>query len=325
MTAATELYNLTSCSTSTTSISVEGALFEAVLEDASSMNKILHELHHQGDHSVLVITKDGLNLITNHEKTFQISAFFAAATFQKFHFNPDRYTYINFRFILDEFIECLNLLRDDPTDESDSGDCITSLQICYKRRGDPLRLRLENNSNCSINCDLRGFNMPDSSIFCPMEFQEDEETAVILFDSRKLYEYVSGLDLNTSDFVNLFMDRNEIPVALSTKSTAMGEVKLEIAKNDIDVIKCPIRISDNMIFHNNYRTGFMKPALEALKTSSHMKMTCGASGLLCTQHFHTKQDYNQGPSSDYMIETNPAHRTRSSVKYFILAEAKTLE
>lgn len=343
---------------STISNQDERYIFEVGLEDVSTMNKVLHELHHSDDHSVLVVDKEGLRLITNGEKTFQISAFFAASTFHKFDFDFDLHEYINFRFILKEFIECLNLLRDDTMEDKDrllnmddlsrTGETMkTSLEIVYRKRGDPLRLKLENSSNCVINCELKAFNLVGDSMFSHMAFGSCEDIAVIVFDSKKLYDYISGIDLVTCDFVDLRLQQCEVPVKISTKSTQLGEVELEISSEETSVIKRELRVSNGCQFSFSYRTQFIKPALDALKFSTHMKLKCGSSGLLCIEHFHGVRDVNKsdGPfirpvtadtnsdgyiatsqhSLEYMTDYNHPQRKRSSVEYFILSEAKPVD
>lgn len=282
-------------------------IFTARLDDVTTMNKILHELHHADDHSVLVITEYGMRLITAGEKTFQVSAYFAASTFQLFKL--ESLDQVNFRFILRDFIESLNLLRNDPIVEGDKiqldvGDdgftsdmMKTSLQIEYKKKGGPLRLRLENKSNYIINCELKAFNMPSDSLFRPLIFLDSEETAVILLNSKKFYDFVSGLDLVSSDHVDLTMCRGETPLILRTTSTSLVEVELEIPFNE-DIIKREMIASDNCLFSFNYRTQFIKPALEASKNSAFVEIKCGSSGLLCIEHFQPKQD---GPSIVYFI------------------------
>lgn len=232
---------------------------------------------------------------------------------------------------------------DDSTRQSEQ--IKTSLEIRYKKRGEPLQLRLENGSSCVINCDLKAFNMPGDSMFAPMAFSNDEETAVIVFDSKKLYEYASGLDLVSSEFVDLVMGRGSVPVKFSTKSTVLGEVELEITERDSEIIKREIMVSDNFLFSFSYRSQFMKPALEALRTSTYMKMRCGSSGLLCLEHFHGVRDVNKTDnrpfirpadngngymgvtqsSYEYVTDYNQPQRKRSSVEYFILSEVKPMD
>lgn len=329
----------------------DDSIFTAGLDDVTTMSRILHELHHADDHSVLVITRDGIRLITAGEKTFQVSAYFAASTFQRFNFDYENYHQVNFRFMLKDFIECLNLLRDDPIVEGDKiqqddrqqNDLIkTSLYIQYRKKGDPLKLRLENKSNYVINCDLRAFNLPSDTMFCPLAFLDSEETAVILLNSKRLYEYVSGLDLISSEFVQLVMGRGEVPLKLSTKSTLLGEVELEITSNETEIIKREIVVSDNCLFSFSYKTQFIKPALEALRSSALMQMRCGSSGLLCIEHFHPVDRSSigrdgpfirpdnvymppQASSIDIMTDYNQPQNKRSSVEYFILSEAKPID
>lgn len=298
---------------------IDDSIFIAGLDDVTSMNKILHELHHADDHSVLVITQNGLRLITAGEKTFQVSAYFAASTFQKYRFNLEEHHQVNFRFMLKDFIECLNLLRDDPivdgdrmqnlADAEQSSDMMkTSLLIRYRKRGDPLRLRLENNSNYVISCDLKAFNLPSDTMFRPLAFLDSEDTAVIVLNSKRLYEYVSGLDLFSSEYVYLSMSRGEVPLRMCTQSTQLGEVELEITENEKEIIVNDILVSENCHFNFTYKAQFMRPALEALRTSSLMQMRCGTSGLLCIEHFHG---------------TDRQQNKRSSVEYFILSEVNS--
>ena len=317
-------------------------IFEALLEDASTMNKILHELHHPDDQSVLPITSEGLRLITTGEKAFQISAFFAASTFHKFNFNSD---YVNFRLSLKDFIESLNLLRDEPIEDGDMkrnphDDSsrqpfeynTTSLLIRYRNRGLPLELKLENKSNYLVNGGLKAFNLPDDSRYYPIDFKDDEEIADIVFDSKRLWDWVSGLDLVSSEFVDLVMGKSDIPVRFLTKSFTLGEAELELSADDTEMIRREIRVSDNVLYGFSYRTQFMKPALEALKNSTFMKMRCGSSGLLCIEHFHGVKDVNKSSSLncvgsnekllEYMTDYNQPRRKISSVEYFILSESK---
>jgi len=307
----------------------EKYIFEIGLEDVSAMNKILHELHHSDDHCVLVVNEDGISLITNGEKTFQISAFFAASTFQTFEFDSERFDHINFRFIMRDFIECLNLLRDDPMEEKDrllnvddpsrSGELMkTSLLIVYRKEGDRIKLRLENNSNYTINCELKAFNLAGDAIFSPMVFNAGEDTAVIVFDSKKLYEYVSGMDFVTCDFVSLLLEQGHVPLRIRTKSTQLGEVELEIKIEETEIIRRELRLSSGSQFSFSYRTQFIKPALDALKCSSFMKLKCGSSGLLCIEHFHGVA--TEWP--EFFKDNNQPRRKRSSVEYFILSEVR---
>lgn len=312
------------------------SIFTAGLDDVTTMSKILYELHHADDQSVLVIRSDGIRLITAGEKTFQVSAYFAKSIFQRFKFNTENYNQVNFRFMLRDFIESLNLLRDDPIVENDKVQVedgqandisTTSLYIQYRRKGDPLKLRLENKSNYVINCDLKAFNLPNDSMFYPLAFLEGEETAEIVLNSKKLFEYVSGLDLVSSDYVHLVMGRGEVPLKLSTRSTLLGEVELEITQNESDIIKQEIVVSDNCLFSFSYKTQFMKPALEALRTSAFMQMRCGSSGLLSIEHFHPVDKFNQRGEPSFSRSENSYNQSqnkRSSVEYFILSESKLI-
>lgn len=274
----------------TSSGSSGGCLFEARLEDLSTMNKVLNEIGNIDDQSVLIVTKDGLRLVTAGEKTFQISAFFAQTTFKRFLFNSEE-PHIYFKFMLKDFIENLNLLPEDLSNE-DADDSKrdfdfnrTSLEIRYKGRGEPLRFRLENKSNLFINCDIKAFMMPN--VFTPMDFAEEEDMATIECDSKRLHEFVSGLDLISSEYVKLLMRQDWVPLIFSTESALLGEVELKIPKCDKEIYLSDIVVSDSSYFFNNYyRTQFIKPALDALKTSTKVKMRCGSSGLLCLEHFH---------------------------------------
>lgn len=325
----------------------EDAIFTAGLDDVTTMSKILQELHHADDHSVLVITQSGIRLITAGEKTFQVSAYFASSTFQRFNFDHENHDQITFRFMLRDFIESLNLLRDDPIIDSDKaapddcqqGDLMrTSLYIQYRRKGEPLRLRLENKSNYVINCDLKAFSLPNGSIYFPLGFPEDDETAVILLNSKRFYDYVSGLDFVSSEFVHLIMGRGDVPIRLSTKSTQLGEAELEITRNETEIIRREIVVSDNCLFSFSYKTQSIRPALEALKSSALTQMKCGSSGLLCIEHFHptdkrggTQFVAPDGPyncsqnSMDFISQYNHPQNKRSSVEYFILSEAKPID
>lgn len=328
----------------------DDSIFTAGLDDVSSMNKILHELHHSDEYSVLVINEEGLRLITAGEKAFQVSAFFSAASFQRFEFDKNLYNQITLKFTLRDFIESLNLLRDDPLTEGDklqldddlqSEPMKTSLYIQYRKKGEPLKLKLENKSNYVINCDLKGFNLTPDTVFRPLGFLDSEETAIIVFNSKRLYDFVSGLDLVSSDFVHLVMGRGEVPIKLSTKSTLLGEVELEITENETEIIKREMIVSDNCLFSFSYRTQFIKPALEALRTSKFSQMKCGSSGLLCIEHIHPNNEtrssardgafmrpdnvYLSQNSMDFVTDYNQPQNKRSSVEYFILSEAKPID
>lgn len=330
------------------------AIFTAGLDDVTTMSRILHEVHHADDHSVLEITQDGIRIITAVGKTFQVSAFFAASAFQRYKFDYDNYNRIHFRFMLRDFIESLNLLRDDPIvegdkvlqqDEREEQDLIkTSLYIQYRKKGSPLKLRLENKSNYVINCDLNAFNSASDQWFQPLAFTDFEEHAMIVLNSRKFYEYVSGLDLVLSANVHLVMSRGEVPLKLSTKSTELGEAELEITHNEIEIIKKEIVVTDNCLFSFNYKTQFIKPALDALRASNFIRMKCSSNGLLCIEHFHEdisdlnstldcaflRQKNDNFMSStqnaiDITTDFNQPQRKRSSVEYFILSEARPID
>lgn len=328
----------------------DDSIFTAGLDDVTTMSKILHDLHSGEEHSVLVITSEGVRLITAGEKTFQVSAFFASSTFQRFKFDSENYHQVNFRFMLRDFIESLNLLRDDPIVEGDkqfddgqSGDTTkTSLYIQYRKKGDPLKLKLENKSNYVINCDIKAFNLPMDSMFCPLAFLDGEETAIILLDSKKLYEYVSGLDLVSSEYVHFHMGRGDVPLKLTTYSTLLGEVELEITSNETEIIKKEISVSVNCIFSFSYKSKFFKPAIEALRNSTITQIKCGSSGLLCVEHFPSmptnRANRDGGPfmrgdnnylgselSLDSMTDYNQPQNKKSSVEYFILSEAKPID
>lgn len=333
----------------------DDAILTAGLDDVTTMSRILHEVHHAEDHSVLEITQDGIRIITAVGKTFQVSAFFAASVFQRYKFDRDNHEQVHFRFMLRDFIESLNLLRDDPIVEGDKvplqdegaedNDLMkTSLYIQYRKKGAPLKLRLENKSNYVINCDLNAFNSASDQWFYPLAFAEFEEYAIIALNSRKFYEYVSGLDLVSSLHVHLVMGRGEVPLKLSTKSTELGEVELEITHNEIEIIRREIIVSDNCLFSFSYKTQFIKPALDALRTSSFIRMKCSSSGLLCIEHFHedlpdsrstldgpfmrpntTKFMTSTQNEPDIMTDFNQPQKKRSSVEYFILSEARPID
>lgn len=309
--------------------------FSAKLNDINCINRLLHYVD---DFSILTISQDGI-LITTGESNFQVSANLPASTFQRFELDDQEFGQLSFRFMLNDFIECLNLLRRDLA-SGDEDSAQTSLEIEYKKRGSPLRLRLQNQSNCVINCDLKAFNMPGDSRFTPLKFRDGEDIAVILLNSKKFYDYVSGLDLVSSDHVHLVMGRGETPIRLSTNSSSLGEVELEIPQNESDIIKREIIVSDNCLFSFSYKTQFMKPALEALKSSSLVQIKCGSSGLLCIEHFHPSDKFKRDgpflrPDNTYMVtqttlsdiisENMQPQDKKSSIEYFILSEAKPIE
>lgn len=281
-------------------------LFTVRLDDVTTMTIILNELHHADDQSVLAINQDGIRIITAGEKVFQVSAFFARSIFQLFEFEANHQ--VNFRFVLRDFIATLNLPLDDPIAEGDKlmlddqqpNDYMkTSLFMQYRKQGEPIRMKLENKSNCVVECDLKAFNLPSNSIFCPLAFHDSEDFAMIDLNSKKLYEYVSGLDF-TGEHVHVVMGKGEVPLKLST-SSATGEVDIEIPSNEVEIITKVV--SDNTLHSFGYRTQLIKPALEALKTSLSMRMKIGCSGLLCIEHFHEAEV--------------------SSVQYFIKSETLT--
>lgn len=318
----------------------DDSLFTVGLDDASTMTKILHELHHADDQSVLAINQDGIRVITAGEKVFQVSAFFARSIFQHFKFDTDHQ--VNFRFVLRDFIATLNLPLDDPIAEGDKvvpEDCQpndymkTSLFMQYRKKGEPIRMRLENKTNCVVECDLRAFNMPSNSVFCPLAFHDSEDFAMIHLNSKRLYEYVSGLDF-TGEHVHVVMGRGEIPLKMCTSSTATGEVELEITNNETDIINKVV--CENIVYNFSYKTQLIKPALEALRTSNSMRMKIGSSGLLCIEHFHeemkqpceqptTRRTNGYGLSSQSSVNSanlfQPQNKI-SSVEYFIQSETK---
>ena len=324
---------------------VTDPIFEIALDDASTITKILQELNLLDDKALLMVNNDGMRLILNSEKSFQISAFFAASTFNKFIYNSEQHGQVNFRFLLNEFIECLYLLRDDQVDDrenrlyqmddhSRSGDTTkTSLELRYKSKGDVLRLKLANNSNCEVECGIKAFNLPDLSTVSPMTFNIGEDTASIGFDSKKLYDYISGIDLTSSDLVNLHLQQGRVPVKICTRSILLGEVELEICDQDSEIIVRELTVSSGCQFAFNYRTKFMKLALEALKTSIYMKLKCSSGGLLCTEHFYGMRDLLKpnladlmgADSMEYMTDKNTPPERKSSVEYFITAEAHPIE
>lgn len=278
----------------------DDAVFTAELEDITTMSKVLQELHHAGDHAVLNITREGMKFVSADEKTFQVSAHFTSSIFQRFKLDEETLV-VNFRFMLRDFIECLNLLRDTPTNEEDNqqSDILkTSLYIQYRAKGDPLRLRMENNSNYVINCDLKAFNLMNS-MFCPLVFIEDDY-ATIMMDSKKLQDFVSGLDLNSSESLKITLSKGPTPIKMSTRGL-FGEVELEITSNESDIIIEGLMVSVNCWFSFSYKTQFIKPALEALRASSTVRIKCATSGLLCVEH----------------------QINRSSVEYFILCDTNT--
>lgn len=334
----------------------EASIFAAGLDDVTTMSSILQELYHADEQSVLSITSEGIRLITAGEKTFQVSAFFAASNFQRYIFDERNQGRVHFRLALKDFIECLNLLRDDPIVEGDKvpaeenqrGDTMTtSLWLQYRKIGEPLRLKLENKTNYVIECQLTGYSRPYDSKFCPLAFQDSEDTAEIVLSSKKFYDYVSGLDMTSSEFILLVMSRGEVPVRLSTKSTLLGEVELEITANEREIIKRDIVVSDNCLFSHKYKTQFVKPAFEALRSSELVYLKCGSSGLLCIEHIHCSGGAdrpagrdgpfkrpmvapvtNQGREQEVynlMSDYNHGQNKRSSVEYFILSEAKPVD
>uniref|UniRef100_A0A6G1SFY7 Cell cycle checkpoint protein RAD1 n=1 Tax=Aceria tosichella TaxID=561515 RepID=A0A6G1SFY7_9ACAR len=290
-------------STQSSNSNVE-ALFEIVLVDASVINKIISEIGNPDDNSTFIFTNDGLRLIVNGDRTSQVSAFFSTSTFDSFEFRADHS--ISYKFSLKDFIEALNMLPEETSDDNQV-PTTTTLQINYRRRGDPLKMKLDNRTNYSVECDLREFSTP--SIQSLMSFNDFEETAEIYFHSKELYKYISGLDLTSSVFLKIVMKAGDVPVRMLTESPIMGEVELEIRpnsdRNDLGppIIMRDLNIPPNAIFEFNYRCKFIAPALEALRTSNHVRMKCGHSGLLLMEHFHGQEARDQ------------------MVQYFVLSEA----
>jgi hypothetical protein len=278
------------------------SLLEILLEDTSVINKIICEIGNPDDNSTFLFTKDGLRLVINGDRTSQVSAFFSTSTFDEFMFNAD--DCIRYKFSLKDFIETLNILREEASDEN-LLPSPTSLKMSYRRRGDPLRLKLDNRSSHTAESCLREFSTP--SIQPLMSFNDLEETAEIYFYSKELYKYISGLDLATSAFLEIFLKAGR-PVRMLTESPTMGDVELEIKSNrdrtelNQPIIMRDLIIPDNIEFRFNYRCKFIAPALDALKSSSHVRMKCGQSGLLLMEHFH---------SQDARVQ---------SVQYFVLSE-----
>lgn len=319
----------------------DDALFTVGLDDVTTMTKILHELHHSDDQSILAMNHDGIRLITAGEKVYQVSAFFAKSIFQSFKFVADHQ--VNFRFVLRDFIATLSLPLDDPMAEGDKligpddgqqkDHMKTSLYMQYRKKGEPIRMKLENKTNCLVECDLKAFNLPSNSRFSPLAFHDSEDCAMIHLNSKRLYEYVSGLDFS-GEHVHVSMGRGEIPLKLSTNSTAVGEIELEITDNESEIIHKVV--SDNTLYSFSYKTQLIKPALEALRTSHSMRMKVGSSGLLCIEHFHEEVQISSalttvGPSNGYSHSSqmdsgsngyNQQQDRISSVEYFIQSETK---
>lgn len=278
------------------------SLFTVGLDDVTTLTRILLELHHNEEQSVLAINQDGIRVITAGEKVFQVSAFFARSVFQHFKFEANRQ--VNFRFVLRDFIATLCLPLDDYIadgdkltldDEKPRDHMKTSLHMQYRRKNEPIRMRLENKSNCLVECDLKAFNLPSNSVFCPLAFHDSEDFAMIHLNSKKLYEYVSGLDF-TGEHVHVVMGRGEIPLKLSTSSTTTGEVELEIPLNETEIMTRVV--SSNYVYNFSYKTQLIKPALEALRTSLSARMKIGGSGLLCIEHFHEELPPSNRPSAE---------------------------
>lgn len=290
-------------STQSSSSNLE-SLLEIVLEDASVINRIISEIGNPDDNSTFIFTDEGLRLIVNGDRTSQVSAFFSASTFDSFEFRAN--DCIRYKFSLKDFIETLNVLREEPTDENQV-PAPTSLKLTYRRRGDPLRIKLDNRSNISAECDLREFSTPSYQSL--MSFNDLEETAEIYLNSKELYKYINGLDLTSSVFLKIVMKAGDVPVRMLTESPTMGEVELEIkpttdrTESSPPIIMRDLNIPSNEIFPFNYRCKFVAPALEALRTSNHVRMKCGQSGLLLMEHFHGQDARDQ------------------MVQYFVLSEA----
>lgn len=311
------------------------AIFTANLKDITSMSKILHELEHINDHFILVIDRSGIKLITTtDEKTVQVSAYFSSDTFQRFEFNHANHDQVINKFLLKDFIQCLNLLRDDPVIDGDENYYLnqqhtnepyqpitTSLYIQYRKKDDPLRLKLEKHTSYVIDCELKALTVEDESLSL-LGFDIADDTAVILLYSRRFYEYVGGLDFQESEFVELIMGSGETPIKMSTKSTKYGEVEVEITERASDIIKEPIQVSNNTLFSFAYNAKSIKLAFEALKYSALVQIKCGSSGLLCIEHFHSTErllvpvgpGLEVGPDDGSQVTSK-----RSSVEYLILS------
>lgn len=284
MTATGEIRNTTGLGLSPSSSSRstgESYLFELELEDASVISKLICEMDDPDDNSIMIVDARGLRLVSTG--TSQVSAFFSRATFNQFVFNSTKQ--IKFRFVLKEFIETLNLLQDDTKDSEDPHPAKVSLKIIYRKKGDPLKLRLTNNSNYTVNCDLREFSLP--TFHTLMSLTEYEDVTDIVFHSKELYRFLSGLDLS-SPFVTLILGDgrpDEMPVRFMA-----GMVELEInTSDDPPIIKRDLNAPTNLVLNFRYRTQLLKPAFNALKSSTTMSLRCGSSGLLIMEHFHDSQ------------------------------------
>lgn len=338
------------------SVITDGGIFNARLEDVTTMSRVLQELHHSDEHSVLVVSSDGIRLVTA-EKTFQVSAYFSKNCFQDFIFRPpvDKrgkvVDQVTFRFMKRDFIECLGLLDDqlNTTDGDRSMDesnynqmqkdpqFKTTLHCQYHSEGEPLRLELRNGSDYLINCEVMAFSINNNNLFSPLRFSNSDEPATILLKSRTFREYFSGLDLTSSDFIMLTLKRGEIALKLSINSLMLGELELEIAEKDKMVKQ--LKISQNVEYSFRYKTQFIRPALDSLKSSSLVQLRCSSNGLLCIEHFHAIDKRIAivelaGPggmhiesqnSRDILSQFNQPQNKRSSVEYFILCEALPAE
>lgn len=264
---------------SSSNMTSEPVIFELELEDALVINKVISEIHDPDDNSILMVDANGLRMVSTGDRTSQVSAFFSRMTFNRFVFNTSGQ--VKFRFVLKDFIETLNLLQDDAKDDEPKPAKV-SLKINYRKRGDPLRLRLENNSNYTVNCDLREFSLP--SVHTLMSFTPHEEITDIVFHSRELYKFLSGLDLS-SQFVTLKLEPGNVPVKWMA-----GGVELEVGTEDEPaIIKRGLNAPSNLVFDFAYRTQLLKPAFMALRSSTSMLLRCGSSGLLIMEHFHDSQ------------------------------------
>lgn len=247
-------------------------IFKLALDDVRPLQRILQEFHHH-EELTLIANRDGIKFTTG-DKTFEVSASFKAKFFQTFEAQKD----LKFKFLLRDFNESLNLIRDD----ADSDDCdITSLRMQCSEEGDYLDLKLENKSNCLVSCQLKAFNAaPNHITISPVE-----DTAELILNSRRFYDYVSGLDLTTSDYVDISLSPDETPLKIVTKSENITEVELSIPREANDILM-GVCISDNIVFSFNYKTQFVKTALEALKTSKSTRIICSSSGVLCIENIY---------------------------------------
>lgn len=311
-------------------------LFTANIDDVSGMSKILHELHapQPRDHAILTISKEGLRIITG-DSSHQVSAFFAVTMFQRFDFNNRESDKVNFRFSLKYLIESIDSFLKD-SDQSIQGDKSnnfdTSLYIEYKKKDDPLLFKFEDSSNLVINVEIFGtFATPNNSLYSPLQFNSNDDICVVTLNSKKVYDYMIGVDLVSSPFVDITMGRDE-SVKLST-SSEYGESALEIRLDSDDLIIGDVYAPPCCIFNNRYKSMFLKPALEAAKNSYVMQVKCSSSGLLCLQHFHLLEKNKDGtlikPDMDFYgtanhenpIDQLPAANRVPSIEYYLLALA----